>query len=234
MFFSQVKTLRKGRSGTQSQKETYLKFNQDERKFKILFLITYPRNGNLHCCFKLLLSFCSSLFAPFELLQLTLDLFSQNRKGTPWSSFSKVAVTHSASVHNSQGRPTGRGRGLEWDQLEIGYQTSTLLKLHLHFSFKELLRGSIMLDPSLQLDCLTPTIPCPQTFFSSLSPFFSPTNSFSSLQGKVENSRTLLCKANCPFFVSTSPSLAKSQDLAMHIQVRSFLNKRAFPSSFYI
>lgn len=29
-----------------------------------------------------------------------------------------------------------------------------------------------MLDPSLQLDCLTPTIPCPQTFFSSLSLLF--------------------------------------------------------------
>lgn len=72
-------------------------------------------------------------------------------------------------------------------------------------------------------------LPLLSSFFESQATPISQHPPSQASWGKWKIHITLLCKVNCPFFVSTSPIPAKSQDLPMHIQIRCFSTQKSLP-----
>lgn len=119
-------------------------------------------------------------YCPCRLLQLTLVLFSQNRREASHLSFSRAAITRNAGVQDSRGRPADEDRELQptgGNNLKLNVRQQSFWNYTLITLSKELLRGSVILEPSQLPPCSTPTHP-PKILHSVASlnpkPSFSP------------------------------------------------------------
>lgn len=176
-------------------------------------IIIHPLDEHLPCCSKLLLLISTCLPVPVRCYSSPRSSCLQmGRKSL--ASFSRAAVPLSASGCDSQGRPASEGRDLDhtggnnWklDLRTEYFWSSTFITLSRNFS------EALLCYPSLHPHCLRLIHSLRHSSFSSFfesQAFFLPHHPSQASRGKWKIPITLLCKANRPFSVSTSVSLAK-------------------------